>query len=117
MNNANIAFLLDSLKYLGFGEKPGICDQLEQEIAKEPAEFQLTTEAFFEDTCSMETILSFRRGDRSDMYFFNRFEARLHYPDGPERDREHTFYISKGRGVTFKEAFNLLQGRAVNKNL
>src|SRR5882672_1512693 len=28
-----------------------------------------------------------------------------------------TFYIFKGTGITLKEAFNLLQGRAVNKNL
>jgi len=117
MNTENIGFLLNSLKYLGFQDKPGICDRLEEEIANEPLEFQLTTEAFFEETCKMETILYFVRSDRSDLYFFSRYEAWLHYPDDPEKDRKQTFFISKGRGVTFKEAFNLLQGRAVNKNL
>jgi len=37
--------------------------------------------------------------------------------DDPETDRTQTFYISKGTGITLKEAFNLLQGRAVNKDL
>jgi len=117
MNNDNLAFLLENLKYLGFGEQPGLYDQLREVITQEPTEFQLETEYYFEEQCKLETILYFRRSNRSDLYFFNRYEARLYYPDDQDRNRQQTFYISKGRGVTFKEAFNLLQGRAVYKRL
>ena len=30
---------------------------------------------------------------------------------------EQTFYLNKGKGVTAKEAYNLLEGRAVHKEL
>ena len=34
-----------------------------------------------------------------------------------EEDKSQTFYVNKGHGVTAKEAFNLLEGRAVYKTL
>jgi hypothetical protein len=117
MNNENLEFLQDSLKYLGFGEKLLLNRQLEETIASEPKEFQLDTEAFFDEYNKLEVVLYFRRSDQADMYFFNKYEARLRAAEDPELDRGQVFYISKGRGMTLKEAFNLLQGRAVNKDL
>lgn len=117
MNHENLTFLLESLKYMGFGDRPELNEQLEHSIGQALPEFNLETEHFFDETCKLETVLYFRRGNRSDMYFFNRYIARLYYPFDQDRNREQTFYISKGRGVTFKEAFNLLQGRAVYKRL
>ena len=117
MNSENLAFLLDNLKYLGFGEKPLLDEQLEQQITHETKEFQLHTESFYDEDYKVEAILHFRRSDRFDMYFFNKYEAFLKKGDNAETERMQTFYISKGTGVTLKEAFNLLQGRAVNKDL
>lgn len=117
MNNDKLLFLLDSLKYLGFGERPALNEQLEERIANEVPEFQLYTESFYDEDYKLETLLHFRRSDRYDMYFFNKYEALLRRGDDPETDRAQTFYISRGTGITLKEAFNLLQGRAVNKNL
>lgn len=117
MNNENLEFLQDSLKYLGFGEKLLLNDQLEQWIEKESKEFQLEIEAFFDEDHKLEVTLYFRRSDQLDMYFFNKYEARLRSTDEPANDRAQIFYISKGTGVTLKEAYNLLQGRAVNKDL
>ncbi|MDP4150054.1 MAG: hypothetical protein Q8927_14650 [Bacteroidota bacterium] len=117
MNNDNLEFLQDSLKYLGFGEKLLLNQQLEESIAGEPKEFQLDTEHFFDEDHKLELALYFRRSEQADMYFFNKYEARLRSATDLELDRAQVFYISKGRGVTLKEAFNLLQGRAVNKDL
>src|SRR5688572_3374627 len=50
------------------------------------------------------------------MYFFNRYQATLRN-ENPELDKSQTFYNFKGYGITSKEAFNLLSGRAVNKDL
>ncbi|HEX9510164.1 MAG TPA: hypothetical protein VF939_06750 [Puia sp.] len=117
MNGENLEFLQESLKYLGFGEKLPLNEQLEQQIVKETKEFQLYTESFYDDDYKLEIVLHFRRGDQKDLYFFNKYEALLRKGEAPEMDRMQTFYISKGTGVTLKEAYNLLQGRAVNKNL
>ena len=117
MNSENILFLRDNLKFLGFGEGTQLTDQMEEYIFHQANEFQLQTESFYDDDYKMEVTLHFRKGDNTDLYFFNKYEALLRKGDAPERDRMQTFYISKGSGVTLKEAYNLLQGRAVNKNL
>jgi len=49
------------------------------------------------------------------MYFFNSYHASLQKTNGEKLDQ--TFYINKGKGITSKEAFNLLDGRAVHKDL
>src|SRR5207245_848968 len=49
------------------------------------------------------------------MYFFNSYHASLERKNGDKV--EQTFYLTKGRGVTAKEAYNLLEGRAVYKEL
>ena len=50
------------------------------------------------------------------MYFFNRYTASFKAGEnGPEKSQ--SFYINKNAGVTAKEAYNLLNGRSVNKDL
>jgi len=117
MNNNNLTFLQDNLKYLGFGEKTLLNEELEQEFLKDTKEFQLYTEAFYDNDYKVEATLYFRKPDDYEMYFFNKYEACLRNGDEADIERKQTFYISKGSGITFKEAFNLLQGRAVNKDL
>jgi hypothetical protein len=63
---------------------------------------------------NLETNLFFRKSDQSDLYFFNRYDAILRNDVGTF---EQNFYLNKGHGVTLKEAFNLLQGRAVYKEM
>ena len=62
-----------------------------------------------------EASLNFRKSDSSDMYFFNNYHASLEKNNGEKVDR--TFFLNKGKGITSKEAFNLLDGRAVHKDL
>lgn len=38
-------------------------------------------------------------------------------PEGDSAERSQNFYIKKNAGITAKEAYNLLNGRAVNKDL
>src|SRR5882757_6182131 len=118
MKQENLAFLHDNLKYLGFGEGGPHYDQVHEAIERAgPEEFQVYTEAYFDEGSKLEACLYFRRSDQHGMCFFNKYDELLRYSDNPERNKAQTFYINKGSGVTFKEAFNLLSGRAVNKNL
>lgn len=117
MNYENLAYLQDGLKYLGFGDNPMLMEQLAEEIEKQPEKLELATEACFGEATRLESKLYFSRSTRSDMYFFNKYHALLRYLNDPQKNKSQIFYISKGTGVSQKEAFNLLQGRAVYKKL
>ncbi|HVS97676.1 MAG TPA: hypothetical protein VHE54_14380 [Puia sp.] len=117
MNKDNLAYLDENLKYLGFGEHSLLNRLLEAEITSGAPSFELHTEAFFDEETRLEAKLYFKRSESLDLYFFNKYDALLEYPDHPDKNKAQTFYIYKGSGVTLKEAFNLLQGRAVYKHL
>ena len=112
MNQENLKYLMDNIKYMGFGEK--LNTELEQKMQEGKTDFQLTASVEFNKK-SFEATLNFRKSDSTDMYFFNNYHASLEKSNGEKVD--HTFYLNKGKGVTAKEAFNLLDGRAVHKDL
>ena len=113
MNEKNLEFLKDGLKYLGFGE--GLYDKLANEVKTLKPEFQLSTQNQYGKD-SVSYTLDFRKSDQSDMYFFNRYTATIK-GDENSADKSQTFYINKNAGITAKEAYNLLNGRSVNKDL
>ncbi|TWI77998.1 hypothetical protein IQ13_4242 [Lacibacter cauensis] len=112
MNQENLQYLSDNLKYMGFGEN--LKAELEKNMQEGKPEFKLE---FFNEIGNkgFEAMLNFRKSDSTDMYFFNNYQATLHRSNGDTV--EQTFYLNKGKGVTAKEAFNLLDGRAVHKEL
>lgn len=112
MNTENLKFLADNIKYAGFGEN--LKTDLEAAIKAGKPEFQLNFETEFNKK-PFEAMLNFRKSDNTDMYFFNSYHASLVRNDGGKV--EQTFYLNKGKGITAKEAFNLLDGRAVHKDL
>lgn len=113
MNAKNLEFLKEGIKYLGFGE--GLNNKLTEEIGYGRNNFQLRTEnQYGKDKVSY--TLDFSRSDRSDMYFFNKYSATLQ-GERADLDKYQTFFIKKNSGVTAKEAYNLLNGRSVNKDL
>lgn len=117
MNVKNLEFLKDGLKYLGFGDK--LNTDLESKIKEQPAEFKLLLVGEFNKENNKDRVnytLDFKKSDQTDMYFLNRYQATLKNED-PAQERTQTFYITKNSGVTAKEAYNLLSGRAVNKDL
>ncbi|GGA82290.1 hypothetical protein [Puia dinghuensis] len=117
MAPTNLDFLQDSLKYLGFGEKSILNEHLTDQVKREQPSFELFTEAFYNGDTKLEAKLYFSRSATSGFYYFNKYYALLRYADTPDKERAQTFFINKGQGITFKEAFNLLQGRAVFKTL
>jgi hypothetical protein len=112
MNDKNFEYLKDNIKYLGFGEKQH--EALEAHLKEGKESFQLNYSAEVNKK-PFEAVLNFRRSDSSDMYFLNSYQARLERNNGDKM--EQTFYLNKGKGVTAKEAYNLLEGRAVYKEL
>lgn len=120
MNTENVNFLHDTLKYLGFGFNTPLNNALDEQISQEPDAFTLHTEVSFDGETTLEATLYFSRGkgDYANRYYFNKYDAVLHYLDRSEDDRKLTVRIEKNRkGITFKQAFNLLQGRYVQRKV
>ena len=135
MNEENVNYLQNQLKFMGFGDK--LNQQLADMIQASKPEFTLQAnyeykrpptapnEISEKDTVSYE--LFFKKGSEKEMYFFNKYEASLVkalpvQKEGAIKKAEmtelkNTFYIDKGKGVTAKEAYNLLDGRSVYKEL
>jgi hypothetical protein len=113
MNTQNLEFLQSNLKYFGFGDK--LNEALEKSISEQQKEFQLKLEIPHFNN-KMDYTLHFKKSDSTDMYFFNRYDATLQNGN-PDHNKNQSFYINKGNGVTAKEAYNLLEGRSVHKNL
>jgi len=113
MNQKNLEFLENQIKYTGFGESLQI--ELKKKMEKGEKEFTLSHDARF-DTARLLSELSFKKSDQSDLYFFNSYKAILQ-KEGAPHALEQIFYIGSENNFTVKEAFNLLEGRSVNKDL
>jgi hypothetical protein len=109
MNTENLNYLQKQLLNLGFGEK--LNDELEKNIKSGQKEFTLNTEQEYNKQ-NVDYTLHYKAGDQNDMYFFNKYDASL-----KDKEMQQTFYINKGSGITAKEAYNLMEGRAVHKQL
>lgn len=112
MNQQNMEYLKENLKYLGFGDR--VNESLENSARQGQPEFAISFKAEVNKK-DFEATLHFRKSGITDMYFFNSYVASLRHSDGNKL--EQTFYLNKGKGVTAKEAFNLLEGRAVYKEM
>jgi hypothetical protein len=109
MNTENLSYLQKQLLNLGFGEK--LNEELEKNITSGKKEFTLNTEQEYNKQ-KVDYTLHYKAGDQNDMYFFNKYDASLRDKDMPQ-----TLYINKGEAITAKEAYNLMEGRAVRKQL
>jgi hypothetical protein len=118
MIQKNFNFLKRGLLHLGFGKE--LNADLEKNMTDMPDKFQLKHAGKFGDKKNPDRVdfsLDFKKSDTTDLYHLNRHTATLRDKENPENDRTHTFYIHKNNGVTSREAYNLLQGRAVNKDM
>jgi hypothetical protein len=113
MNQKNYEYLRDQVKYTGFGE--GLENDLKQKIQEGNPEFKLAYETKYGND-TVNATLNFSQSKQSDMYFFNSYQVNVQKENSSETT-EHTFYINKGNNITLKEAYNLMEGRSVNKDL
>ena len=112
MNNENVDFLHNQIKYAGFGED--LHGALVKEIKAGNEEFKLQhSHTFGKD--NVESMLNFKKSKESDMYFFNSYDVSMKKEGA--KDVNNTFYINQGQSITLKEAYNLMNGRAVEKEL
>lgn len=99
MNEKNLKYLQDNVRNHGFGDS--LQSDLQMQLEKGAPEFRLAFQTEF-NRRNIDATLHFKRSDSSDMYFFNKYDARVE----TERNKEtlaQTFYLNKGQGVTLKE--------------
>jgi hypothetical protein len=112
MNQENLDYLKEKLKYSGFEDRANA--ELEKKIKAGTDEFQIPVKLEIEGR-DMVVDLHFRKSNTADRYFFNKYDVVLSNQDERIAPKSHTFY--QNQGITAKEAFNLLEGRAVYKSL
>lgn len=112
MDMENYEFLTEKLKYSGFEDQ--LNGKLKEAIQSGKEDFTLAHQTAIEGK-QLDVDLYFKKSQISDRYFFNKFEAKLQNPETGQEPKTHTFY--QNQGITVKEAFNLLEGRAVEKSL
>lgn len=114
MNEKNFEYLKDQVKFTGFGQE--LEAALKDNLAKAQTEFRLAHSTQYGKD-ELNSSLHFKKSAQSDMYFFNSYSASLK-KDNEKQSVKQTFYINReGGNITQKEAYNLLDGRAVNKDL
>ena len=120
MEQKQLDFLNNALKYLGFGVNTQLNRDLEEHIARKEPSFELETEVSYDGVTRLSAQLFFSQSKNKlyDYYFFNRYKAQLFDPATPEKIAQRMFYIEESRlGVTLKQAYNLLQGRYVQRKV
>ncbi len=113
MNTKNFEYLRDQVKYTGFGE--GLENELKEQILTGKPSFSLNFDASYQDDF-VQAKLNFDRSKETDIYFFNSYQVELH-KEGKQEPLKQQFYVHFGNTVTMKEAYNLMDGRSVHKEL
>lgn len=114
MKQTNLEFLANQLKYTGFPD--GVMGQVKAKMETGEDKFTVAHQQSYGDDKTTAT-LHFKKSDTSDAYFFNRYDMQLKTPKMTD-PIQHTFHINaKQQNITHKEAYNLLSGRAVYKEI
>jgi hypothetical protein len=113
MEEKNLNYLKEQIKFTGFGD--AMENALSENMLKGNPEFKLDHETKY-GTDTVSTTLNFKKSEQSDMYFFNSYRMNVQ-KEGKEEGLSQTFYINKDNNITAKEAYNLMEGRSVNKDL
>jgi hypothetical protein len=113
MNEKNFDYLKNQVKFTGFGE--GLENDLKEKLTTGEQRFTLFHNATFGNDSTIST-LQFKKSDESDMYFFNSYSMALKNAQNPDGIKQN-FYINKEDNITLKEAYNLMSGRSVYKEL
>jgi hypothetical protein len=113
MNEKNFDYLKDQVKFTGFGE--GMEAELREKMQTQSPAFQLYHNTRFGNDIATAT-LHFKKSEQSEMYFFNKYDLTVKLENSPDMVKQ-TFYLGKVNNITLKEGYNLISGRAVNKDL
>jgi len=124
MNEQNLEYLKKSLDYLGFGTK--LNEVMESAIRKEIPKFSLgISKRFSRPELSdgsgvaadhVHYQLNFNRAKENDTYFLNDYTVTM-MKYGEQARRQHTFDLERDHRMTGQQAYKLLSGNALLKEI
>lgn len=113
INMKNYDYLRNQVKFLGFGEN--LDNVLKEKIQAGEETFTIPHQIKFGQD-EVTSTLHFSKSRESEMYFFNAFDLELKQP-GKENALTQSYYVGKENNYTLKERYNMLDSRAVFKEL
>lgn len=113
INMKNYEYLKNQVKFLGFGEN--LDNGIKENIKAGEEAFTIPHQTKFGQD-EVSSTLHFSKSKESDLYFFNGFDLALKQP-GKEDLLTQSYYVGKENNYTLKERYNMLDSRAVFKEL
>jgi hypothetical protein len=124
MNEENLKYLQANLEYLGFGKN--LNKSLRNSIEFGLPRFRITLNLRmpvpnpknwpdYEDFLQYQLEIS--KDSDTDKYSFIRYDLYLSKAIKPYEMINQRFFINNGKGITAIESYNMLSGRAVNKDV
>lgn len=114
MNEHDYEYLVNQLEHLGFGRDTSF--QLLNQMCRDQPQFSIQHEVYY-GSDKVRALLQFQKSEETGMYFFNNYKLQVLKGNNSEVMKQ-TFYLnSKEENITLKEAYNLLEGRAVLKEI
>jgi hypothetical protein len=112
VNMKNYDYLANQVKFLGFGEN--LQDGLKAKMQAGEELFSIAHQTKF-GIDEVSTVLNFSKSKESDLYFFNGFDLTLKQPD--KEALTQSYFVGKENNYTLKERYNMLDSRAVFKEM
>lgn len=113
MNYHNFEFLRNQLKYTGFGEEISI--NLFQKMIENSTDFILIHKPNLGEHHT-EVALYFKKSEHNQFYYFNRYFVQIIGSINSESITQ-SFRINRKTNITLKEAYNLMNGRSIRKEM
>ncbi len=117
MEQDNICEIKNQMQLLGIHPEVLGENDLTTHIAAETHSFDICDQIIFEGEAVLKAHLYFFKSPVTKQFVLQKFKASLRFPDDPDKDKTQVFDMAKGMLVTIREAFNLLCGRAVFKEI
>lgn len=103
--------LCDQVQRIGFID---LSNQIDQQIKQGHQQFTIPVSYYVNEKERLDHELSFVK-DQSGQYQFEGYKASLHNELKPEENRNQYFKVQEGNSLNTIQAYNLLAGRAVQK--
>jgi hypothetical protein len=104
--------LHNQVQRIGFGD---MSNQIDQQIKQGHERFTIPVSYYVNEKERLNHELSFSK-DQSGQYQFDGYKTTLQNESKPEEDKSQYFKIHEGNSVNTSQAYNLLAGRAVQKD-
>jgi hypothetical protein len=103
--------LYDQVQRVGFKD---LSNQIDQEIKQGHEQFTIPISYYINEKERLHHELSFAK-DHSGQYQFEGYKTTLQKESNPEENRSQYFKVQQKSSINISEAYNLLAGRAIQK--